>query len=136
MYIRNFQIEDYDEIVALWQRAGLILGASDDYEGIAHKLLRDPDLFLVAVEESVLVGAVMGSYDGRRGWINHLAVSPQYQGNGLGTQLIGELEQRLHHKGCTKVNLLIEAANTAVQTFYQRLGYQRDQLIFMEKWLT
>lgn len=136
MYIRNFQPEDYDEIVVLWQRAGLILGTSDDREGIARKLQRDPDLFLVAVEETALVGVVMGSYDGRRGWINHLAVSPDQQGHGLGTQLMQELELRLRSKGCRKVNLLIEASNSAVQTFYQRLGYQQDPLIFMEKWLT
>ncbi len=135
MQIRTFQMEDYDEVVALWQRAGLILGTSDDRESIAHKLQRDPDLFLVAVEEAEIVGVVMGSYDGRRGWINHLAVSPQYQNHGIGTQLIQELERRLDLKGCVKVNLLIEANNAAVQLFYQRHGYQRDQLIFMEKWL-
>ncbi len=46
-----------------------------------------------------------------------------------------ELEHRLQEKGCAKVNLLIEPANASVQAFYQRLGYQRDELIFMEKWL-
>ncbi|HTK06998.1 MAG TPA: GNAT family acetyltransferase [Ktedonobacteraceae bacterium] len=135
MQVRNFQIEDYDEVVALWVQAGLELSRSDTRTGLAQKLERDADLFLVAVEENVIVGVVMGTYDGRRGWVNHLAVAVHYKGKGLGTQLMQEMEQRLHEKGCSKVNLLIEPTNAAVQDFYQRLGYQRDELIFMEKWL-
>ena len=77
----------------------------------------------------------MGAYDGRRGWVNHLAVSTQYKGQGIGTRLLVEMERRLQEKGCVKVNLLIKPTNATVQDFYQRLGYQRDELIFMEKWL-
>jgi ribosomal protein S18 acetylase RimI-like enzyme len=133
--IRNFHIEDYDEVVAVWVQAGLELGQSDDREGIEHKLTRDADLFLVAIDGDTIIGVVMGTYDGRRGWVNHLAVSVQYKGQGVGTQLMQEMERRLHEKGCAKVNLLITPTNAAVQDFYQRLGYQRDELIFMEKWL-
>jgi ribosomal protein S18 acetylase RimI-like enzyme len=135
MPVRNFQIEDYDAVVALWAQAGLILSLSDSREGIRRKLERDADLFLVAIDGESIVGAVMGCYDGRRGWINHIAVAPNYKGQGLGTQLVQEVERRLREKGCDKVNLLIEPTNAAVQEFYQRLGYQRDELIFMEKWL-
>jgi hypothetical protein len=34
-----------------------------------------------------------------------------------------------------KVNLLIEPGNRAVISFYQRLGYAVDDLVFMERWL-
>jgi ribosomal protein S18 acetylase RimI-like enzyme len=135
IHIRNFQMEDYNEVVTLWKRAGLALSQSDDREGIARKLERDADLFLIAENGTAIVGVVMGCYDGRRGWVNHLAVEPHYKGRGLGTQLLEEMEQRLREKGCGKVNLLIKPENAAVQAFYQRLGYQRDELIFMEKWL-
>jgi ribosomal protein S18 acetylase RimI-like enzyme len=128
-------MDDYDEVIALWTQAGLELSPSDSREGIQRKLERDADLFLVAVDGSTIVAAVMGCYDGRRGWINHLAVSPQYKGRGLGTLLLQEVEHRLQKKGCDKVNLLITPSNADVQTFYQHLGYQRDELIFMEKWL-
>jgi ribosomal protein S18 acetylase RimI-like enzyme len=127
--IRSFQLEDYDEVVTLWLQAGLELGQSDDRKGIEHKLTRDADLFLVAVDGGTIIGVVMGTYDGRRGWVNH------HKGQGLGARLMQEMEQRLREKGCEKVNLLIEPANAAVQEFYQRLGYQHDELIFMEKWL-
>ncbi len=133
--IRCFQLDDYDQVLSLWTQTGLRITTSDSREAIQHKLERDADLFLVAVEESIIVGAVMGTYDGRRGWINHLAVAPQQQHQKLGTQLMREVERRLHQKGCIKVNLHILPTNAAVQPFYQRLGYQRDEMIFMEKWL-
>ena len=137
MQISSFSLQQYDEVVDLWQRAGLQLSRSDTVEGLRHKLERDPDLFLVAqTETGRIVGAVMGSYDGRRGWVNHLAVDPGYQGHDLGSLLMQELEGRLSAVGCDKINLLIEPSNSGVQAFYGRLGYATDELIFMEKWIT
>ncbi|HZS88537.1 MAG TPA: hypothetical protein VFE42_13765 [Chloroflexota bacterium] len=46
------------------------------------------------------------------------------------------MERRLRAKGCEKVNLLIEPTNAQVLSFYEHLGYARDELVFMEKWLT
>ncbi|PZW29390.1 ribosomal protein S18 acetylase RimI-like enzyme [Thermosporothrix hazakensis] len=135
MHIRGFRLQDYDAVVALWKECGLLLSASDTPEGMARKLERDADLFLVVEEEHRLLGVIMGCYDGRRGWINHLAVAPAAQGRGIGSILLQEVEQRLLAKGCDKVNLLIEPENADVQQFYLRAGYQRDELIFMEKWL-
>ena len=136
LQIREFRLADYDAVIRLWRAAGIQLSCSDDQAEIIHKLERDADLFLVAVEADALVGAVMGAYDGRRGWVYHLAIHPSYQGRGFGAAMIAELEERLRHKGCQKVNLLIEPDNAHVQHFYERLHYQRDDLIFMEKWLT
>jgi len=135
MEVREFRMTDYDAVVALWQAAGLHLSPSDDRARILHKLERDPDLFLVGAEQGTLVAAVVGGYDGRRGWVYHLAVHPDHQGRGLGAALLAELEERLRRKGCHKLNLLVEPDNASVQRFYQRVGYRRDELIFMEKWL-
>ncbi|MGG4492556.1 GNAT family acetyltransferase [Brevibacillus reuszeri] len=136
MQIHSFALHQYEEVVDLWQRAGLQLSRSDTVEGLQQKLERDPELFLVAKSESgKIVGAVMGSYDGRRGWVNHLAVDPDYQGQDLGSRLMQELETRLSTLGCEKINLLIEPSNSRVQAFYGRLGFTADELIFMEKWI-
>ena len=68
-HIREFQMEDYQDVVALWQVCGLQLSKSDSRESIEKILRRDPDLFLVVEDGKSIVGAVMGRYDGRRGWI-------------------------------------------------------------------
>ncbi|MEM9774658.1 MAG: GNAT family acetyltransferase [Chloroflexota bacterium] len=134
---RTYKPSDYEKILALWKAAGIILSRSDTPAGLKQKLERDSDLFFVLEDESSrLIGAVMGSYDGRRGWINHLAIDPTYQGKGLGKIMMTELEKRFKAIGCEKINLLIEPTNAAVQSFYEGIGYTADELIFMEKWLS
>lgn len=135
MAIREFKLEDYSRVIALWQQAGLELNRSDSFEGIQRKLERDPDLFLVVEEDGQLLAAVMAGYDGRRGWVYQMAVHPFGQGKGWGKRLVEELEARFRAKGCEKINLLVEPAYE-VRSFFSRLGYKLDDLLFMEKWLS
>ncbi len=135
MEIREFHISDYESVVALWDRAGLLASRSDERGEIEKKLNRDPDLFLIGIDSGAIVGVVIGGYDGRRGWVYHLAVEPKLHASGFGTLLLEELEVRLRTKGCIKVNLLIDPVNSGVKSFYERRGYAVDELIFMEKWL-
>jgi ribosomal protein S18 acetylase RimI-like enzyme len=124
--IREFDLaRDFDAVTALWQASGpgVRLGLSDTPEEISRKLKRDPDLFLVAENEAQVVGAVLGGFDGRRGMVYHLAVTPEARGRGLGTALMAELEARLKAKGCRKYYLLVTHDNTDVTDFYQRLGW-------------
>jgi ribosomal protein S18 acetylase RimI-like enzyme len=133
--LRGATVADHAAMVALWAACGLHPNVTDSMEGLAAKLTRDPELFLVAVDGAAIVGTVMGSYDGRRGWINRLAVDPAYRGHGIADRLMVEVVRRLVAIGCAKVNLLIEPDNAAVQAYYGRLGYTTKPLIFMEKML-
>ncbi|WP_454051933.1 GNAT family N-acetyltransferase [Clostridium sp. Marseille-Q7071] len=119
MIIRNFKIEDYDEVINLWKRSGLEIKQSDSIEEIKKKLERDRELFLVA-EDNGIIGAVIGAWDGRRAWIYHLAVLPERRNEDIGTQIIKELEVRLKKKGALKINLLVEPHNQGVQSFYEK----------------
>ncbi len=135
MRIRTFEMRDYEDVAALWLAAGISLHLSDDAASVQRKLERDPELFIVGELDGCIVGAVLGCYDGRRGWVNHLAVAPGRQREGVGSMLMAELEARFRAVGCVKVNLLIEPDNAGVQRFYDGIGYARDELIFMEKTL-
>jgi len=124
MRIREFHLADYGDVVDIWKRAGLILRPGDELDGVKVKLQRDPDLFLVAEENGEVVGVVMGAWDGRRGWINHLAVAPNRQRQGIGRALIEELEKRLLEKGAKKVNAQIYRWNTKSFDFFKSVGYE------------
>ncbi|MET7751641.1 GNAT family N-acetyltransferase [Micromonospora sp. NPDC005367] len=87
------------------------------------KLRRDPQLFLVAEADETVVGVVLGTYDGRRGWILRLAVDPARRRQGVATRLIGELEQRFAALGCPRVNLLVLPEDDEALRFWQALGY-------------
>jgi len=134
MRIRQFRLLDYDDVVKLWQKNGLIIRPGDEVEGIRLKMGRDPDLFLIAEERGEIVGVVMGAWDGRRGWINHLAVKRSEQRKGIGTMLIRELERRLVKKGARKVNAQIYKWNKKSLTFFKTAGYEvHSDLIMIGK---
>ncbi len=133
--LRVFTMRDYEQVIDLWLRAGIAVGPTDSCEGIQHTLHHNPGLFLVAESEERVVGTVIGTYDGRSGWANHVAVDPQWQGMGMGTSLMRELEDRLRARGCARINLTVAYANAQVQGFYEQLGFYPRNVIFMQKCL-
>ena len=133
MHIRAATMDDMPALIELWTVAGLTFRPGDVPAELRAVLARDPELVLLADDGQVLAAAVLGTFDGRRGWVNRLATRPGQRGQGHATALLTELERRLAAKGCRKVNLLIEADNRPVTGFYGQNGYSADQLIFMEK---
>ena len=125
MNIREFCFpDDYDGALKLWgsMEVGVQVGRSDTPEELQRKLQRDPDLFLIAEANNVIIGTIIGGFDGRRGMIYHLAVQSNFREQGIGSLLLAEVEKRLKAKGCRKCYLLVTADNTDAAQFYE----QRD----------
>jgi ribosomal protein S18 acetylase RimI-like enzyme len=131
MKIREFKIDDYPIVRDLWQAAGLILRPGDELEDVKLKLQRDSDLFLVAIQDNRVVGSVMGGWDGRRGWIYHLAVKPEHQRQGIGVGLVREVEKRLVAKGARKVNAQVYKWNERSSEFFKAIGYETQPDLIM-----
>ncbi len=124
--IREFRYpQDYPAVRNLWEgmEKGVHVGRSDTPQEIEKKILRDPDLFLVAEEDGRIIGSVIGGYDGRRGLLYHLAVARGFRHHGLGGQLLDEVEGRLRDKGCLKCYLMVTLDNPDVERFYQKRGW-------------
>jgi ribosomal protein S18 acetylase RimI-like enzyme len=126
--IRAFRAADETEVIALWVACGLTRPWNDPKRDIARKLSQQPELFLVATQEEAVIGSAMVGFDGHRGWVWYLAVSPQYRRRAIGRALMHEAEQRLIELGCPKINLLVRTSNTEVLTFYRSLGYVQDDV--------
>lgn len=125
--IREFHYpEDYSHVVNIWERIekGVRIGMSDTPKEIEKKLLRDPDLFLVAESKGTLIGTVIGGFDGRRGYIYHLAISSEFRGKGIGSRLVSEVEMRLRAKGCIRCHLLVNNNNDEARSFYDSKGWR------------
>ena len=132
MDIRPFHPADEGEVIALWAAVFAYPAPHNDpATAIRLKVAVQPDLFFVAVEGGVLVGTVMGGYDGHRGWVYSLAVSPPARRRGVGTALMRHVERELAARGCPKINLQVLAANAATVAFYQKLGYAVEERISM-----
>lgn len=134
--VRVARPEDAAALTALWAAAGLRPGRVPIADQLDEVLRHGPDLALVApAGEDALAGSLLGAFDGRRGWVNRLAVHPERQGQGVGGALLDAFEARLRHRGCRKVNLLVRADNADVTRFYAAQGFASVPLTFMEKWL-
>lgn len=131
--IRPYLESDLDDVIALWELCGLTRPWNTPEIDIFRKLAQRDQLFLLAVKDNQLIATVMGGYDGHRGWVNYLAVHPNFQRNGVATALVQQLEKRLIALGCPKLQLLIRKDNIDVQSFYEQLGYDEIDVICLGK---
>lgn len=132
MKIQTFSMVFYDEVIQLWRNAGLGVSSSDSKGEVEKMLNRNPDLFLIGTLKDKVVAVVMGAFDGRRGYVHHLAIDPTYQRQGYGTKIITKLNETFRQKGIHKIHLFIEKHNKEVIDFYKNLGWEiREDLIMM-----
>ena len=131
--IRILDIDDYDELVALWRRAelhSLKPRGRDSRQALARQLASGVQTILGLLlgsawcgTEERLVGAVMVTHDSRKGWINRLAVDPCYRRRGYGERLIAAAERILHERGISVIAALVEGDNAASLALFQKGGY-------------
>jgi ribosomal protein S18 acetylase RimI-like enzyme len=136
LVLREFQLSsDYSQVIKLWQNAGpgIHIRRSDERSEIAKKLLRDPDLFLIAELDGHIIGSVLGGFDGRRGMVYHLAVDSSFRKNGVGFALMAELEKRMKQKGCIRSYLLVTRDNLDAIRFYESHNWERMDLLVYGK---
>ena len=136
MQIRTMRIDDYDAVYDLWiNTPGMGLNETDDSrEGITVFLRRNPDTSFVAEEENRIVGAVMAGHDGRRGYIYHTAVLPEYRRQGLAKRLIREAMAALEREGIHKAALVVFVRNEDGNAFWEHIGFKaREDLHYRNK---
>jgi len=131
--IRPYQAEDERDVIDLWFRCKLVVRANNPKCDIERKMTHSPELFLVGVMNGTIVATVMAGYEGHRGWINDLAVAPEFQRHGIGAEMMRSAEERLIALGCPKVNLQVRTGNAGVVRFYESIGYKKDEVVSMGK---
>jgi ribosomal protein S18 acetylase RimI-like enzyme len=136
MHVRSYRESDHDGVVSLWQEVFPDAPPRNDpAKNIEMKLNVQRDLFLVAEHDGNIIGTAMAGFDGHRGWVYYVAVSPAARRRGVGTALMRGVEERLAGMGCLKLNLQVRRTNEAVVPFYESLGYSVEDNISMGKQL-
>lgn len=133
MNIREMIETDYDQVYQLWLSCvGMGLNDLDDSkEGIARFLQRNPQTCLVAVENQTIIGAILVGSDGRRAYIYHTAVHPNYRRRGIARQLVETVLTVLDELKIHKVALVVFKRNTEGNRFWEKLGFSvREDLIY------
>ncbi len=136
--IREMQSADYDGVYALWLAcAGMGLNDLDDSrEGIERYLARNPGTSFVAVEGTGIVGCILAGNDGRRGYIHHTAVHPNYRRQGIGEALVNRALDALHGLAIHKVALVVFERNADGNAFWEKMGFTtRTDLVYRNRTL-
>jgi len=123
--IRKMTAEDYDAVYGLWKRTeGMGLRAIDDSrEGIRFFLQKNPETNFVAILEGKLVGVILGSYDGRRGYVYHTAVEKDLRKKGIGKALVATLLKTYKRLGTTKLGLIVLTNNPEGLKYWEKQGF-------------
>jgi len=118
--VRTYEEADHPAVVDLWERAGRDVVPLPEVRTV---LAHTPGLLLVDEGDDGLRGVVLGTYDGRRGWIWRLAVHPQHRRQGVATALVREIEARFARLGVPRINLLVLPQDTGALAFWAEMGY-------------
>lgn len=115
---------DFDSMYALWKEAGLGVADLETERKYFDQMIKlNPDSNFIACDGKKIIGTVFGIFNGRRGWIYHLAVHPDFQKKGIGSLLLKQTEEALKKIGATRVCLWVNKLNLKVLTFYKKYGY-------------
>jgi ribosomal protein S18 acetylase RimI-like enzyme len=133
--LRFYRDGDEAALIALWQACGLTRPWNPPADDIALVRRSQHGEILVAAEGEAIVGSVVVGHDGHRGWVYYLAVAPAHRRGGLGRRLMRAAEAWVAARGVRKLELMVRDGNAAVVDFYDRIGYAREPVLVMSRWL-
>lgn len=127
--------QDIPSMLKLWKKVKLSVStAKRETIEIKSMLEKNPTSCFIAVKDHQIIGSIFGAYNGRRGWIYHLAVHQKWQKKGLGAMLLKNAEKALLSLGVTKILLGVRYANLKVAPFYEKYGFSViNDTVIMEK---
>jgi ribosomal protein S18 acetylase RimI-like enzyme len=130
--IRPLRESELDSMIRVWTSSGLPCRprGRDSTRALKAQRKAGPDLFIGAFQHGTLVGVALISDDGRKGWINRLAVVPEARGKGIARRLILESEKILRTRGRRLFCVQIEGYNKASMELFERAGYKKEDDIF------
>jgi ribosomal protein S18 acetylase RimI-like enzyme len=135
--IRDFRMEEYQLLVDMWSASGLPFKplGRDSREKLESELSGEQARLLVAELDGGLAGSVLVTHDGRKGWINRLAVLPPFRRKGIAGRLLAEAQKALEQAGIEITAALIEGENPESRNLFRKMGFRehRDIVYFSSR---
>lgn len=134
--VRRLASAELPALVELWRASGLPIkpGGRDRKDRLERELKDYPGDFIGAFDGPALVGAVLATWDGRKGWINRLAVHPSHRRQGIARMLIAAAERELDDRGALIIAALVETDNTPSRELFGRAGYEDyGEIVYVSK---
>lgn len=133
--IRELRLADYPAIIEVFDLCSLTprVRGRDSRRNMAKQLRARSNVYLGAFDGPRLVGTVLATHDTRKGWINRLAVLPEYRRRGIAQMLVRAAERALRGRGMEIFAALIEEDNVASQTLFRKLGYDPQSILYYRR---
>ena len=128
---RTMSISDHTRVSDLWSSSdGIVVRTSDSEEHIAKYLSRNHGLSFVAESHGDIVGSILAGHDGKRGYIQHLIVSPKFRSTGIGSQLVALCLSALSDSGILKSHIHVLEDNANARNFWTKHGWNlREDIV-------
>lgn len=127
--LRDCRLEDVDAVLELWQQAEATPGVTDTADDLRRAITDSPAHVLVAEADGLIVGSIIGTFDGWRGNIYRLVVHPGYRRRGIARKLVAEVEKRLAKQRVKRITALVEKDHPWAVSFWEAVGYGADHRI-------
>ena len=123
--IRDYKLDDYDQVVALWEKTEMGGAFRGDNEKLINDTIAMGGKLLVMIEtnKNIVIGTSWLTNDGRRIYLHHFGIIPEYQGRGLSKYLAKESIQFAKGKGL-QVKLEVHESNEAALKLYKGFGFK------------
>jgi ribosomal protein S18 acetylase RimI-like enzyme len=131
--IRDLREIDGDALRALWRACGIRDRPGDDDASLAAMASRNPGLCIVCCDGDRIVASALAGFDGRRGWLYHVATHPDARRRGIASRLVRTIEDRLREMGCRKLNLIVWEGEDHAMAFWLGIGYYREKTVEFAK---
>ncbi len=133
--VRRLRLADYEAMIEIFDVCGLSprVRGRDSRRNIAKQLRVRSNIYLGAFDGPRLVGTVLATHDTRKGWINRLAVLPEYRHRGIAQKLVRAAERGLRAQGMVIFAALIEPDNVASQALFAKLGYDTQGILYYRR---
>ena len=123
--VDRFSEQHITDAMSLWQNTpGVGLSASDTVEQLRQFLKRNPTTNYVAMQNGVLIGALLCGHDGRRGYLHHLAVAKPFRNQGIASTLIDSALHALFLEGIHKCHAFVFKDNQQGVAFWKKSRWQ------------
>ncbi len=132
MIIREMTIDDYDEVYEMWQiTTKRALSKADERDQMERYLNHNAGMSQVAVVDGKIVGTVLAGHDGRRGFIHHMAVLPEFRRKKIGHALAQTAIQKIREQGIDKTHIFCYHNNETGQSFWRDFGFEKREDVFV-----
>jgi ribosomal protein S18 acetylase RimI-like enzyme len=130
--VREISPDDYEALVAFWAKIdGIELDSTETQERFQFFLMRNKGKSFLVIENGEIVGACLASHNGRRGFLNHLAVAQTHRRKGLARKLVDSCLQKLQTDGIRKIYVVLLKDNTEGPAFWKHMGWSQHHEYLM-----